>query len=71
MWIELSQLTSVARGSHYRIRVQPPATGVIKRSQGHKVFFIQVTLSHSLAKWVGLGVVVKITQAVTGHGRIF
>ena len=27
--------------------------------------------SRSLAKWVGLEVVVKIMQAVTGHRRIF
>ena len=27
--------------------------------------------SHYLAKWAGLGVVVKIMQVVTGHGRIF
>ena len=68
-----------AMGSHYRIRVQAPVTGVTKRSQGHKAFFIQVTWhvhlisdgheSCSLAKGVGLGVVVKITQAVTGHVR--
>ena len=38
------------------------------RSRGHVHFICR---SHSLAKWVGLGVAVKNMQAVTGHGRIF
>ena len=41
------------------------------RSHGHVHLINDGHRSRSLDKWVGLGVVVKIMRAVTGHGRIF
>ena len=53
----------------------PPVTGVTGSQgifhSGHVHFTCNSHESHCLTKWVGLGVVVKITPVVTGHRRIF